>query len=68
MTFDVELIEFKEYGEETLISVNVVLSSKDASILMDVWFNKVKSCQAPLIDAAKNGIFIHIPWILEDGS
>ena len=62
---DVELIQFKKYGKETLISVNIVLSTDDALNLEDWWFNKVDCCQAPLIDCRKDGLHLHIPWILK---
>jgi len=62
---DVELIQFKKYEKETLISVNVVLSEEEALLLEDIWFNKLESCQVPLVNAAKNGFIIHIPWILK---
>jgi len=62
---DMELIQFKKYGKETLISVNVVLSEEEALLLEDIWFNKLESCQVPLVNAAKNGVIIHIPWILK---
>ena len=62
---DVELIEFKKHEKETLISVNILLTKEEALQLQDVWFNKVESCQPPLINAAKNGMFVHIPWIMK---
>ena len=60
---DIELIQFKKHKEGTLISVNVLLNQEDALLLEDIWFNKLEACQAPLINAAKDGFYIHIPWI-----
>jgi len=60
---DIEFVEFKKHLDGTLISVNILLTNEDAIKLMDVWFNKLEACQAPLIDASKDGLLVHIPWI-----
>ena len=59
-----ELIEFN--GDR--VSINVVLHKKEIEMLKDVWFNKVDSCQPPLIEAHKNGFNLHIPWIMKGKS
>jgi len=61
----IELIEFKKYKKETLISVNIFLKPEDALELESWWFTKVDRCQPPLIETHKNGFNIHIPWTLK---
>ena len=51
----------KEY-----LSVNVVLDERSLAELKDVWENRVESCQQPLVEGTKNGLHIHIPWILKE--
>ena len=64
---DIEFVQFKKYKKETLISVNIVLPSDDALTLEDWWFNKVAGCQPPLVDCRKDGLHLHIPWIMKKG-
>lgn len=66
MSEDIEFVEFKKFNEKTLVSINVVLEEEDALKFMDVWFSKVSSCQAPLIEILKNGLNVHIPWIMKE--
>lgn len=65
---DVELVEFKKYEKETLVSINVAIPNEDAAMFMDWWYNKVEKCQAPLIETTKYGMHLHIPWILKEDS
>ena len=50
------------------VSVNVVLDEVSIKELRDVWENCVESCQQPLVEGTKNGLHIHIPWILKGKS
>lgn len=47
------------------LSVNVVLDEGSLKELKDVWDNRVDGCQQPLVEGTKNGLHIHIPWILK---
>lgn len=60
---DRELIEF----DGDVVVISMVLDQSEVDVLRDVWFNKVSSCQPPLIDIYKNGFHLHIPWILKEG-
>jgi len=51
----------KEY-----LSVNIVLDEKSLAELKDVWENRVESCQQPLVQGMRDGLHIHIPWILKE--
>ena len=62
---EVEFVEFTTHPKGELVSITVFLEAEDMAKLKDTWFNKVKHCQAPLITDNKNGLHIHIPWILE---
>lgn len=56
------LLEFRKGG----LSVNIGLGEKGLEELRDVWENRVDGVQPPLVEGAKNGLFIHIPWILKE--
>ena len=60
-----ELLEFKEIGGDTLVTVNLVLPKKDADELRSIWLNRVEGCQPPFIEVVKYGMHLHIPWILK---
>ena len=47
------------------LSVNIILDEKSLAELKAVWENRVEGCQAPLVEGSKNGLLIHIPWILK---
>lgn len=55
------LLEFKG----AMLSVNIILDEKDVETLKDVWENRVEGCQPPLVDGSRNGLLIHIPWVLK---
>jgi len=58
---DVELISF----EENSIIITVFIDDETAlAEVKDVWENKVKGCQPPLLGSHKNGFSVFIPWIL----
>ena len=48
------------------VSVNVVLDEDSIKELRDVWENRVESCQQPLVQGMRDGLHIHIPWILKE--
>jgi len=62
---DAEFIVFKKHKEGTLIQINILLDNEQGAEFSDLWFNKVESCQAPLIETFKNGFNLHLPWILK---
>lgn len=51
----------KEY-----LSVNVALDEEALAELRGVWDNCVEGVQAPLVEGSKNGLNIHIPWVLKE--
>ena len=59
---DVEFLTFTDN------SITITLFVDDAEALQetkDIWENKVKACQAPLLGSHKNGFTVFIPWILK---
>lgn len=55
------LLEF--YGN--YLSINIILDDASIKELRDVWENRVSGCQSPLVEGTKNGLHIHIPWVLK---
>lgn len=51
----------KEY-----LSINIILDEKSLAELRGVWENRVDGIQLPLVEGTKNGLFIHIPWMLKE--
>ena len=62
-----ELLEFTDHGTDTVISVNIVLETKEAEELKELWFTGLDGCQPPLVEARKNGLSVFIPWIMKNG-
>ncbi len=62
---DKEVIEFNTHPEGELLTINIMLNKEEIAELKDVWFNKLSGIQPPLVETNKNGLNVHIPWILK---
>ena len=62
---DTEFIEFTTHPKGELLSINIHLEDEEMGLLKDLWYNEVKSCQAPLVGGNENGFTLFIPWILK---
>lgn len=59
----VELLEF----HDGYFSVNIFLDDDGLGELRRVW-GDLKGVQMPLIDASRDGLIIHIPWMTKGES
>lgn len=57
-----EVLEF----DGRLVTVNIVLDDASCEELRDIWVNRVKGIQQPLIETYKNGLHVTIPWVMKD--
>ena len=48
------------------LSINIILEEEAIKELRDVWENRVEGCQQPLVQGMRDGLHIHIPWILKE--